>query len=367
MRNHELSDEKSLTTWSAKGNPFADGLPPEPRRSEIHFGGVSRAVVDPSALHAALDAKLTGIGAALISSNLVLSGTDSNCSGGVVDGAWISCEESSKEGHGHAFITRPEAETIQTPHPIPSWGRFHREAVARDPESGIIYMTEDRPDGCFYRFVPQSAESPFGAGRLQALSIGVPHTSPYSESDSAPRWPNGTQWEAHWVDLPDPSAASEPCRAQAGKLGAVRFYRAEGVSPDAEGIWFIASTGGQAEGGQVFLYRPKMNVLELVLEIEDRSLLSCPDNLTISPWGHLIFCEDNYAYAEGVTHQHVRGMSRDGQIYDVLRCTDQAERDPGPEFTGPCFSPDGSVLFVNVQTPLELTLAIRGPWPDLNP
>ena len=31
------------------------------------------------------------------------------------------------------------------------------------------------------------------------------------------------------------------------------------------------------------------------------------------------------------------------------------------EFTGPTFSADGKVLFVNIQTP-GLTLAITGPW-----
>ena len=33
------------------------------------------------------------------------------------------------------------------------------------------------------------------------------------------------------------------------------------------------------------------------------------------------------------------------------------------EFAGSCFSPDGSVLFVNMQGP-GLTLAIRGPWKE---
>jgi secreted PhoX family phosphatase len=31
------------------------------------------------------------------------------------------------------------------------------------------------------------------------------------------------------------------------------------------------------------------------------------------------------------------------------------------EFCGPCFSPDGKVLFVNMQDP-GYTLAITGPW-----
>jgi secreted PhoX family phosphatase len=33
------------------------------------------------------------------------------------------------------------------------------------------------------------------------------------------------------------------------------------------------------------------------------------------------------------------------------------------EFTGPTFSADGKVLFVNIQTP-GITLAITGPWRD---
>jgi secreted PhoX family phosphatase len=32
------------------------------------------------------------------------------------------------------------------------------------------------------------------------------------------------------------------------------------------------------------------------------------------------------------------------------------------ELAGVCFSPDGSILFVNIQYP-GMTLAITGPWP----
>ena len=138
--------------------------------------------------------------------------------------------------------------------------------------------------------------------------------------------------------------------------------RSEGIFPDQDGIWFIASTAGHKSGGQIFRFSPQEQFLELALEIDDRSLLSCPDNFCIAPWGDLICAEDNYAYAEGVTHQHLRGLRKDGQVYDILRARDRGTDHPGPEFTGPCFSPDGSVLFVNVQHPLNMTLAIQGPW-----
>ena len=364
LRNHELSGEETLTRWSTKGNPFETSAPPEPRFSEGNFGGVSLVEIHPDTINASLDAN-TGDPVELLASRLVLSGTDGNCAGGVVDNAWVSCEESSAEGHGYAFVTRPNDQGLEQPRPVKSWGRFHREAVARDTQTGAIYMTEDRSDGLFYRFIPDDNSEPFGSGRLQALKIPeIPNTSPYGEDAAEALWDNGQNWSVEWVDIPDPSAAEKTCRSQGQEAGATTFQRGEGIYPDEEGVWFIASTAGHKGGGQIFLYRPNTNRLELALEVDDRSLLSCPDNLCVAPWGDLICTEDNYAYAEGVTHQHVRGLTRDGQVYDILRARDQGENHPGPEFTGPCFSPDGSVLFVNVQRPLELTLAIRGPWPS---
>ena len=364
LRNHELSGEETLNRWSSKGNPFEAQTPPEPHFSAGNFGGVSLVEIQPETLQTSLDAN-SGEPLELLQSRLVLSGTDGNCAGGVVDNAWISCEESSADGHGYAFITRPEDDGLQEPRPVTSWGRFHREAVARHKEDGAIFMTEDRSDGLFYRFLPDNPSEPFGSGRLQALRIpDVPDTNPYGEGADEALWENGQTWPVEWVDIADPAASEKPCRVQGQELGATTFSRGEGIYPDEDGIWFIASTAGHKSGGQIFLYRPETETLELALEIDDRSLLSCPDNLCVAPWGDLVCTEDNYAYADGVTHQHVRGLTRDGQVYDILRARDQGETHPGPEFTGPCFSPDGSVLFVNVQRPLELTLAIRGPWPN---
>ena len=33
-------------------------------------------------------------------------------------------------------------------------GRFKHEAAACDPDRQVVYLTEDEPDGCFYRFLP---------------------------------------------------------------------------------------------------------------------------------------------------------------------------------------------------------------------
>ena len=53
-----------------------------------------------------------------------------------------------------------------------------------------------------------------------------------------------------------------------------------------------------------------------------------------------------------------------GRTYPLARNemnTGTAEKPEYSEFTGPTFSSDGKVLFVNIQTP-GITLAITGPW-----
>ena len=134
-------------------------------------------------------------------------------------------------------------------------------------------------------------------------------------------------------------------------------------------VWFTASLGGAAWAGQIFEIIPddgdaSTGQLVMHLEVEDRSVVSCPDNLIMTPTGDLLMAEDNYAMGPGCTHQHLRIMNRKGQIYDLARNRNNFPEKgrTGAEFTGACFSPDGQYLFVNVQNPENVTLAIRGPW-----
>lgn len=363
LRNHELSTKERMQNWSYNVLEVSDTLDAQPRFSADARGAVCRLVLDPGGLFRDFSGEQVR-SHAVSRSHLVLAGTDTNCAGGVVEGGWVSCEESSAPGHGYAFLTLPGDDSLKAPRPIRSWGRFHREAVALDPDSGIVYMTEDRADGCFYRFVPEDSATSLGVGRLQALVIpDVPDTNAYAPTATAPMWPNGHTWKIRWIDIEDPQAQEETCRAQGAQAGATRFCRGEGLSLGRGGAWFSASTGGLAGGGQVFRYDPSRATLTLELEITDRTRLSCPDNLCMSPWGDLVMCEDNYQRTEQVTHQHIRGMRPDGSVYDIARNPMNEPDDAGPEFSGACFSPDGRVLFVNVQTPQHMTLAIRGPWP----
>ena len=83
-----------------------------------------------------------------------------------------------------------------------------------------------------------------------------------------------------------------------------------------------------------------------------------PDNVTVTPWGSLVLAED------GVGASHVLSATPGGPTYaiarNMLNIGDEAEPEYS-EFTGPTFSADGKVLYVNIQNP-GLTLAITGPW-----
>jgi len=381
MRNHEQDDEAFLEKYELRKDQFARGRVPKPRYRDKVYGGVTRLVLDPEVLASELEAGNAHSSKSVLDTRFVLVGTRLNCSGGVLDGGWVSCEESSSKGHGYAFMTRPEDTKLKPPRRIRSWGRFHREAVALDPDSGIVYMTEDRDDGCFYRFVPNNSKRPMGRGRLQALSIpGVATTNPYPEPHfdelgrwnqgvQGPKWADGTSWRVQWVDIPDPQAEDEPCRHQAARLGATSFYHGEGIVWDGSQVWFTASIAGEAGGGQIYRYRPGTSddLLSLELEVQDRGVLSSPDNIVLAPFGDLIFAEDNYNMGPGVTNQWLRGMTRDGRIYDLARNpkVELEIHDAGAEFTGLCFSPCGRFLFVNLQRPINATLAITGPWPKV--
>ena len=94
---------------------------------------------------------------------LSLAGTIRNCSGGSTPwGSWITCEETTARAddklqvdHGYNFEVPANYEIgLADPIPLKEMGRFNHEAVAVDPASGVVYQTEDRPDGLIYRFIP---------------------------------------------------------------------------------------------------------------------------------------------------------------------------------------------------------------------
>ena len=100
----------------------------------------------------------------------ILSGSHSNCSGGPTPwGTWLSCEEGFfPPAWGRVWECDPtgEGEAIARD----AMGFFAHEAVAVDPEEGMLYLTEDSKGGVLYRFTPD-AYPDLSAGRLEAMIV----------------------------------------------------------------------------------------------------------------------------------------------------------------------------------------------------
>ncbi len=289
-----------------------------------------------------------------------LTGTILNCAGGTTPwGTWISCEEAGDEGwfmgkrHGYVFEVDP-TKPIQKAEPLKAMGRFNHEAIAVDPETGIVYLTEDEKTGCFYRFIPKVKDQLNQGGELQALKFVDPSIKHTTFDGLSLNKSYACEWVT--VDEPDPEEDNIRFRAQA--KGAAVFVRGEGLSIDQDGIYFTCTEGGQANKGQVFCYKPNSDNLtgniELLYECSENTILAMPDNLTVSPWGDLIICEDN-----GHKEQFIVGLTKDGNSY-VIASNRQSE------WAGVCFSPDGKTMFANIHKQPGMTLAIQGDWSQLH-
>jgi secreted PhoX family phosphatase len=322
----------------------------------------------------------------MVDSFLALRGTIENCNGGATPrGTWLTCEESTEgldEGferpHGYVFEVPAHTAREVNAEPIVAMGRFTHEAAVTDPESGIVYMTEDNgdPGDGFYRFVPKHRNRLHEGGRRQMLAIdGRPGF------DTSANGVVGMRLRTFWVDIDDPNPADAEARPsavydQGASKGGARFLGLEGASVQDGHVYFTASEAGLAEQGQVWRFTPRGDRGDLVLlyESADASVLNQPDGLNVSTRGGILLCEDGDGEDEDGGDNFLRGLTPDGRIFDFAKnitpldlhaFDDEDFPQPGPigagEFAGATWSPDGEWLFVNVPYP-GVTVAITGPW-----
>ncbi len=314
-----------------------------------------------------------------------LAGTHNNCAGGVTPwSTWLSCEESEgragetfRKDHGYVFEVDPhDREANRDPVPLKFLGRYAHEAVAIDPDTFTVYLTEDAaaPQGLYYRWTPPKrfaggkgalrslAQTPRGAtaGILEAMccrTLGGDHVAQLSEAREA-----GTRYRVTWVDVPERDGRHIPVRAQFGKRQVTRSRKLEGQWWGDGGVYFVASYARTTDGsahdhdGQVWFYDPKESTVTLrtIFGVNPdpgaEGAFDGPDNITLSPYGGLLIAEN------GVGLSHLVGLTAGGVPYPLAR-----NEINGSEFTGPVFSADGRVLFAGIQNP-GVVFAITGPW-----
>ncbi|HYF49275.1 MAG TPA: alkaline phosphatase PhoX [Planctomycetota bacterium] len=298
-----------------------------------------------------------------------LAGTSRNCAGGPTPwGSWVTCEETVtlaagtiEKDHGYNFEVPSTATGLVEAVPLKQMGRMNHEAIAVDPKSGIVYETEDRPDGLIYRYIPNQKEKLAAGGKLQVLKVRD-KTSLDTRNWKEATVKVGESLSVEWLDIDEVEAPKDDLRLRGFTKGAARFARGEGMWYGRDAIYFACTNGGSEKLGQIWRYTPspvegqadeskQPGKLELFVEPNDGNLVENADNLTVAPWGDLIVCED------GPGGNGLVGVTSKGQVYRFAHNAQSKS-----ELAGVTFSPDGTTLFVNLQGD-GMTLAITGPWP----
>ena len=353
----------------------------------------------------------------LVDDFVSLNGTIVNCAGGrsYRYRSWLTGEETVAgpdhtdptqrfpERHGYLFETpvyRGPGE-LERGEPIVAAGRFSHEAAAVDQRTGIVYETEDPGSGVgagFYRYIPEDPANLYAGGGLQMLAIvGQPQV------DLREGQRRGERLRVEWVDIdnPDPDvvSVSDPQSTfnQGWEKGGAKFNRLEGCWEDHSTIFFVSTSGGDVKNGdvnsdgyeegfgQVWAYRPghrrgrhgsrdEGGILVLVYESPSGEKMDSPDNLTVTPRGGLIACEDDASSAYEDTHPLAPGITNVNRLIGLTRRGEAFELAVnvlnGSELAGVCFSPSGDTLFFNLfgrarfdEDPVEgMTCAVTGPW-----
>lgn len=246
----------------------------------------------------------------VIDSYSILYGSRKNCSGGATPwDTWLSCEE---ESDGRVWECDPF--DIRPARALNSLGRFAHESACVDPLTWQIYLTEDKEDGCLYRFTPSDAITN-GAPDLRSGKLEVARI---------------TDGFVSWVQIPDPQGRSEPLRYQV--KGCARFRGGEGIDIHDRFVRFTTKIDNRV--WQLNLLDDSIRVLlRLSGQVDD------VDDITHTASGEILVAED------GRLMRVIYFANNSSKPVTLLRLPEHTSS----EITGLAFDPSGSRLYFSSQ------------------
>ena len=246
----------------------------------------------------------------LIDAYRILNGTRKNCAGGATPwGTWLSCEEVTSGrvwecdpfGNNDAIAQR-------------RLGVFAHESACVDPLTHEIYLTEDKGDGCLYRFTQD-----------EPVLDGMPNLA-----QGQLKLAQVIDGYINWIEVPDPQARKIPLRYQVE--GSTRFKGGEGIDIYDRFVRFTTKHDNRV--WQIDLQDDRITVIQkLPGQVND------VDDITHTPDGKILIAED------GVKMRILYFPENSGPPVTLMQLPEHRYS----EITGLAFDPSGTRLYFSSQ------------------